>query len=130
MGGGRPVAVEGELPLWGMQIDVAAAAEEVRAVGRDDGAKPLDDFLGSVGLGALGEQLKDLRLSAPAPAPAKAVRAGAGAAVCSVRCQVCDQGPTARAGAAETARVACARPGRAGAAAPRQARARRPARRP
>ena len=97
------MAVEGELPLWGMQIDVAAAAEEVRAVGRDDGAKPLDDFLGSVGLGALGEQLKDLRLSAPAPAPAKAVRAGAGAAVCSVRCQVCDQGPTARAGAAETA---------------------------
>lgn len=65
MGGGAPVAVEGELPLWGMQIDVAAAAEEVRAVGRDDGAKPLDDFLGSVGLGAVGEQLKDLRLSAP-----------------------------------------------------------------
>jgi hypothetical protein len=80
VGGGRPVAVEGELPLWGMQIDVAAAAEEVRAVGRDDGAKPLDDFLGSVGLGALGEQLKDLRLSAPAPAPAVAARAGAGAA--------------------------------------------------
>lgn len=67
VGGGRPVAVEGDVPLWGMQIDVAAAAEEVRAVGRDDGAKPLDDFLGSVGLGAIGEQLKDLRLSAPPP---------------------------------------------------------------
>ncbi|KAK9820634.1 hypothetical protein WJX81_000579 [Elliptochloris bilobata] len=63
VGGGQPVAVEGDVPLWGMQIDVAAAAEEVRAVGRDDGAKPLDDFLGSVGLGAVGEQLKDLRLS-------------------------------------------------------------------
>ena len=67
VGGGRPVAVEGDVPLWGMQIDVAAAAEEVRAVGRDDGAKPLDDFLGSVGLGAIGEQLKDLRLSAALP---------------------------------------------------------------
>ena len=70
VGGGRPVAVEGDVPLWGMQIDVAAAAEEVRAVGRDDGAKPLDDFLGSVGLGAIGEQLKDLRLSAALPCAA------------------------------------------------------------
>ena len=64
------MAVEGDVPLWGMQIDVTAAAEEVRAVGRDDGAKPLDDFLGSVGLGAIGEQLKDLRLSAALPCAA------------------------------------------------------------
>ncbi len=39
--GGRPVVVEGtDLPLWGMEIDVAAAAEEIRAIGKEgDGAK-------------------------------------------------------------------------------------------
>ena len=65
--GGRPVAVQGtELPLWGMEIDVAAAAEEIRGIGReaDGGISAADDFLGGIGLGAVAEQLKDLRLSA------------------------------------------------------------------
>ncbi|CAL8465589.1 g5125 [Coccomyxa elongata] len=63
--GGKPVAVQGtDLPLWGMEIDVAAAAEDIRAIGReDDGMKQVDEFLGGVGLGAVAEQLKDLRLS-------------------------------------------------------------------
>ena len=64
--GGKPVSVQGtDLPLWGMEIDVAAAAEDIRAIGREgDGMKQVDDFLGGLGLGAVAEQLKDLRLSA------------------------------------------------------------------
>ena len=61
------MAVQGtELPLWGMEIDVAAAAEEIRGIGReaDGGISAADDFLGGIGLGAVAEQLKDLRLSA------------------------------------------------------------------
>ena len=71
MGGGQPVAVKaGDLPLWGMQIDVAAAADEIRGIGReaDSGVSAADEFLSGIGLGAIAEQLKDLRLSArPAP---------------------------------------------------------------
>lgn len=69
MSGGRPVAVEGtDLPLWGMEIDVAAAAEEIRAIGKEgDGANQVDDFLSGLGLGAVADQLKDLRLSKPLP---------------------------------------------------------------
>ena len=65
--GGRPVAVQaGDLPLWGMQIDVAAAADEIRGIGReaDGGVSAADEFLSGIGLGAIAEQLKDLRLSA------------------------------------------------------------------
>lgn len=67
MSGGKPVAVQGtDLPLWGMEIDVAAAAEDIRSIGREgDGMKQVDEFLGGVGLGAVAEQLKDLRLSVP-----------------------------------------------------------------
>lgn len=70
MSGGKPVAVQGtDLPLWGMEIDVAAAAEDIRSIGREgDGMKQVDEFLGGVGLGAVAEQLKDLRLSVP-PSP-------------------------------------------------------------
>ena len=73
VGGGRPVAVQaGDLPLWGMQIDVAAAADEIRGIGReaDGGISAADEFLSGIGLGAIAEQLKDLRLSAcPLPSP-------------------------------------------------------------
>ena len=68
VGGGRPVVVQaGDLPLWGMQIDVAAAADEIRGIGReaDGGVSAADEFLSGIGLGAVAEQLKDLRLSAP-----------------------------------------------------------------
>ena len=63
--GGRPVQVgAGDLPLWGMEIDVAAAAAEIRNLGKEaDPSKGLDGFLGGMGLGWLAEQLKDLKLS-------------------------------------------------------------------
>ncbi|KAK9796986.1 hypothetical protein WJX73_007189 [Symbiochloris irregularis] len=61
--GGQPVAVgTGELPLWGMEVDVAAAAEQLRALGKDDKSEQVDKFLSSLGLGAFAEQLRDLRL--------------------------------------------------------------------
>ena len=60
--GGKPVQV-GDTNLWGMEIDVAAAAEEIRNIGKADQGKGVEDVLGSFGLGAFAEQLKDLRLS-------------------------------------------------------------------
>lgn len=59
---GKPVQV-GDTDLYGMEIDVAAAAEEIRSIGKADKGKSVDDVLGSFGLGAFAEQLKDLRLS-------------------------------------------------------------------
>ena len=53
----------GDSNLWGMEIDVAAAAEEIRSIGKADQGKGVEDVLGSFGLGAFAEQLKDLRLS-------------------------------------------------------------------
>ncbi|KAL3145706.1 ATPase arsa1 [Trebouxia sp. C0010 RCD-2024] len=60
--GGKPVRV-GDSNLWGMEIDVAAAAEEIRNIGKADKGKGVEDVLGSFGLGAFADQLKDLRLS-------------------------------------------------------------------
>ena len=62
MSGGKPVRV-GDSNLWGMEIDVAAAAEEIRNIGKADKGKGVEDVLGSFGLGAFADQLKDLRLS-------------------------------------------------------------------
>ena len=77
--GGAPVAVEGtELPLWGMEIDVERAKAELKELGQagtsaGGGGSKVDDFMSGVGLGALQEQLKDLRLSAPFMAPHLAI---------------------------------------------------------
>lgn len=79
MSSGKPVRV-GDTNLWGMEIDVAAAAEEIRSIGKADKGKGVEDVLGSFGLGAFADQLKDLRLSkrhysdtlnpkAPSPSP-------------------------------------------------------------
>ena len=46
-----------------MEIDVAAAADEIRSIGQADKGKNVDEVLGSFGLGVFAEQLKDLRLS-------------------------------------------------------------------
>jgi arsenite-transporting ATPase len=46
-----------------MEIDVQAAAEEIRGLGKEDGGKKVEDFMSSVGMGSFAEQLKDLRLS-------------------------------------------------------------------
>ena len=45
-----------------MEIDVAVAAAEIRSIGKADEGKSIDEFLGGIGLGAVTEQLKDLRL--------------------------------------------------------------------
>ena len=67
------MAVTGADLLWGMEVDVAAAAAEIRAIGKEDGSdkdgsgggsSQVNGFLGSIGLGALADQLKELRLSA------------------------------------------------------------------
>ena len=65
--GGKPVAVEGtDLPLWGMEVDVGAAAEDVRAAAAASapgaGDSKVMAFMKSVGLGVFGDQLADLRL--------------------------------------------------------------------
>ena len=65
--GGAPVAVEGtDLPLWGMEVDVGAAAADVRAAAASSapgaGDSKVMTFMKSVGLGAFADQLADLRL--------------------------------------------------------------------
>ena len=41
VGGGKPVRMQGtDLPIYGMEIDVAAAAEEIRSIGKEsDGSQ-------------------------------------------------------------------------------------------
>jgi len=56
--GGDPVPI----PLWGMQIDLDGAKAELRAALEAGGAKGFNDFLDSLGLGAVAAQLKDLEL--------------------------------------------------------------------
>ncbi|KAF8054880.1 ARSA1 [Scenedesmus sp. PABB004] len=66
--GGLPVAVTdprgGELPLWGMQIDLDQARAELRDAVAAGGTAGLSDFLDSAGLGLLSGQLRDLDLGA------------------------------------------------------------------
>ena len=65
--GGAPVRLEGtDLPLWGMEVDVSAAAEDVRAAARASapgaGDSKVMNFMKSVGLGVFADQLADLKL--------------------------------------------------------------------
>lgn len=61
--GGSPVPIEGtELPIWGMEIDPAAAQADLRAKSAKDDGAGVSNFLGGMGLGMLADQLKDLKL--------------------------------------------------------------------
>jgi arsenite-transporting ATPase len=61
--GGRPVPVEGtDLPLWGLEVDPEAASASLRAGAGSNDGQGIRDFLGGFGLGALADQLADLRL--------------------------------------------------------------------
>ena len=61
--GGLPVPVVGtDDRVYGMEIDLENAREELRALSGQDEGRKLDDLLGSVGLGGVADQLKDLRL--------------------------------------------------------------------
>eukprot|EP00873_Tetraselmis_striata_P038293 jgi/Tetstr1/458557/TSEL_044960.t1 len=62
--GGKPVPVDGgDLPLWGMHVDLQAARQELRDLAKDDGGEKLNEILSSLGMGGFAEQLKDLQLS-------------------------------------------------------------------
>jgi arsenite-transporting ATPase len=64
--GGAPVRVGGpgaeDLPLWGLEVDVAAAKADIRAAAAADGGAKVASFLSSIGLGVFADQLADLRL--------------------------------------------------------------------
>ena len=61
--GGTPVEVDGtDGRVWGMEIDLEAARSELRSLGGAEDGRKLDDLLGGLGLGAVADQLKDLRL--------------------------------------------------------------------
>lgn len=61
--GGKPVSVEGtEDQVYGMEIDLELARQELRDLSGQDEGRKLDDILGSVGLSGVADQLKDLRL--------------------------------------------------------------------
>lgn len=61
--GGRPVEVlntDGQ--VWGMEIDLNAARQQLRDLGGAKEGRQLDDLLESFGLAGVASQLKDLRL--------------------------------------------------------------------
>ncbi|PRW56240.1 ATPase ASNA1-like protein 2-like [Chlorella sorokiniana] len=61
--GGRPVEVQGTNgQVYGMEIDLELARQELRELSGQDEGRKLDDILGSVGLAGVADQLKDLRL--------------------------------------------------------------------
>ncbi len=60
---GEPVELAGtEGNVWGLEIDIDAAKEELRGLGKGDNGKEFDDFLDGLGLGGVTDQLKKLRL--------------------------------------------------------------------
>lgn len=61
--GGSPVEIIGtESRVWGLEIDIDAAKEELKGLGRGESGKEFDDFLDGIGLGGVTEQLKSLKL--------------------------------------------------------------------
>jgi hypothetical protein len=48
--------------VWGLEIDIEAAKEDLRGLGKGDNGKEFDDFLDGMGLGGVTDQLKKLRL--------------------------------------------------------------------
>ncbi|PSC69048.1 arsenical pump-driving ATPase [Micractinium conductrix] len=61
--GGKPIEVEGTNGgVFGMEIDLDMARQELRELSGADEGRKLDDVLGSVGLSGVADQLKDLRL--------------------------------------------------------------------
>lgn len=65
--GGLPVQITSplgdDLPLWGMQLNLEQAKEELREAAAAGGVgKGFNDFLDGLGLGMLSDQLKELDL--------------------------------------------------------------------
>lgn len=63
VGGGKPVVVEGtDGMLFGMEIDPDESKAEFAAFAAQDQGKGVTDFMGSMGLGGIVEQLQELKL--------------------------------------------------------------------
>ena len=63
MSGGGPVEVAGtDGKVWGMEVELEAARDELRELGGANEGRKLDDLLDGLGLGGVAAQLKDLRL--------------------------------------------------------------------
>lgn len=63
LGGGVPVRIPcDDCELYGMEVDLEQARQELRELTRDDGGRKLNELLDSFGLGAVAEQLKELQL--------------------------------------------------------------------
>ncbi|KAI8111650.1 hypothetical protein M9435_004150 [Picochlorum sp. BPE23] len=61
--GGDPVEIDGTNGnVWGLEIDIEAAKEDLRSLGKGENGKDFDDFLDGLGLGGITDQLKSLRL--------------------------------------------------------------------
>lgn len=61
--GGNPVEIPGtESRVWGLEIDIEAAKDELRGLGKGDNGKGFDEFLDGLGLGGVADQLKNLKL--------------------------------------------------------------------
>ena len=61
--GGMPIEVAGtDGNVWGMEIDLEAARQEIRDLGGAKEGRGVEDVLGSVGMAGIADQLKDLRL--------------------------------------------------------------------
>jgi arsenite/tail-anchored protein-transporting ATPase len=56
------VASSSEMPLWGMEIELQQARQELRDLMAGGGADEFNSFLDNLGLGVVSEQLKDLNL--------------------------------------------------------------------
>lgn len=63
LSGGSPVEIIGTYnKVWGLEIDIEAAKNDLRGLGKGENGKEFDDFLDGLGLGGLADQLKGLRL--------------------------------------------------------------------
>ncbi|KAL4528152.1 hypothetical protein Ndes2437B_g00259 [Nannochloris sp. 'desiccata'] len=61
--GGMPVEVDGtDGKVWGMEVELDAAKEEIKDLAGANEGRKLDDLLDGLGLGGVTAQLKDLKL--------------------------------------------------------------------
>lgn len=61
--GGKPIEVNGtDGKVWGMEIELDAARDELRELAGKNEGRQLDDLLDGLGLGGVASQLKDLKL--------------------------------------------------------------------
>lgn len=63
VGGGEPVEIsDTNGKVWGLEIDIEAAKQDLRNLGKGGDGREIDDILDSIGLGAITDQLKSLKL--------------------------------------------------------------------